>query len=582
MQLHQRLRDSFVGTVSLTLIVSGLLAGCADIPTSGPINEGEQVRAPVDEPLVRVIPRPPAQGLKRDEVVSRFLAASASFEGEHGVARQYLTPEAAEQWVPAARVLVYADDDALSVVGKGRKVNVSGRQVATISGHGALTPRARDAFTESFTVQRVGDEWRIAELPQGLLLSVTDVDSLFRSYSLNFLAPGMDRLVPDPVFVPVGQQGLATSLVRLLLDGPTRWLAPAVETAVPAGTQLEVDSVPIENGVAQVDLSANALEADDETLRRFVAQLVWTLTELPEVTGVSITVESTPLQIGSTPLPEQTEDDWTEFDPNYLPEAATPVVMRAGAVMRIIDSRVQPVPGRFGTGQLSLISPATSPDGLLLAALSQSGQQAYLQEGLTDPSVDLVASGSNFSRPSFDANGALWLVDRVGGSRDGSVLWRRDPAGELVKVRCPELRQRAVEQLRISLDGTRAAVVVEGRDGQGTLKLGRVVRTEDRVSVQALRPLGEVIDDVHDVTWSSASTLIALGHDRGSVRGPFQVGTNGVVEEVGGTPVQGMNSVTSAPGFALLATSRGSNQVWQNVGSSWDELVRGSDPAYPG
>ena len=577
---RSRMRRLSAG-LSLALALGLVVSGCASIPTSGPIEEEERVGAPVDEPLIRVIPRPPAAGLRPDELVARFLAASASFEDNHEVARQYLTPEAAEFWNPAARVSVFDDVSELVLKQRGRFVDVEGRQVGLITGDGALNPVPRGAFTDVFTVRRVGEEWRIADLPNGLLLSAAEVDSQFRSYNLNFLAPGSDRLVPDPVFVPTGQQGLATSLVRSLLDGPTRWLAPAVETAVPAGTALEVDSVPIENRVAQVDLSADILDADETNLRRFAAQLVWTLTQLPEVESVRMTVEGRPLQVEGVPL-VQDEETWSTFDPNRYPETADPVLARGGSVYRAVGDGVEAVPGRFGSGALTLQKPAAAIDGLQVAALSDTASEVYLSQGLIAPTVDVVASGTSFSRPSFADDGSLWLVDRRDGERQRSILWWKAADAAPVRVVARDLRDRAVEQVRVSLDGTRVAVVVAGASGKGKLFLGRVVRTTETVSVQALRRLGETIDDIRDVSWQTASSMVVLGRDRGTVLQPFEIGVNGVVNQVAGTTPQGMTSITAAPGFNLLASRRGSRDVWENAGPTWREYLRGSDPAYPG
>ena len=567
------------GSVALGMFLA--ITGCATIPTAGPIEDGEPVQAELDEPIIRQIPRPPDPGLSPDDLVSRFLAASASFEGDHEVARQYLTPEAADVWDPAAGVSVFDAERTLTLDQKGRVVNVGGRQVGFITADGALTPVVpKERFVDQFTVERVGQEWRIAKLPSGLLLSGTDVDSLFRSYSLYFLAPGSDRLVPDPVFVPVGQQGLATSLVRSLLDGPTRWLEPAVETAVPPDTSLQVDSVPVENNIAQVDLSTDVLDADEATLRRFSAQLVWTLMELPDVQGVRITTNGAPLQVGAEP-PQQDRQTWELFDPNRLPDAAAAVLIRRGAVHRIVDDRAVAAPGPFGRGRLDLREPATSPDGLLMAALSDDGQQVYLNQGMTNPNVEVIAKGTDFSRPSFTADGSVWLVDRFGSDEQRSTIWRKPIDGEPLQVRAPELRDRRVQQLRLSLDGTRVAVVVQAPSGDGKLFLGRVVRTANGVSVQALRPLGDSIDDIRDVTWQNASSLVVLGRDRGTVLQPFEVGVNSVVDQVVGTTPEGMTSVTAAPGFNLLASRRGFSDIWQND-VDWSVYLRGSDPAYPG
>ena len=74
---------------------------------------GDEVRAVVDEPAVRVLPRDPVVGQSPEEVVSGFLEASASFEVDHEVARRFLSPSAAESWNADAGVTVIDDNPEL-------------------------------------------------------------------------------------------------------------------------------------------------------------------------------------------------------------------------------------------------------------------------------------------------------------------------------------------------------------------------------------------------------------------------------------------------------------------------------------
>ena len=154
------------------------------------------------------------------------------------------------------------------------------------------------------------------------MLDRIEVSLAFRAFDIYFMNPQpQDKqsfLVADPVYLPVEQSGSATSLVQALLDGPTRWLSPAVESMIPADTRLVVESVPIENGVAQVDLSAEFLDADTEALEMAAAQITSTLLELSSsVTGVAISVEGSPLQLPSAPS-VFTADTWEGFDPDSL------------------------------------------------------------------------------------------------------------------------------------------------------------------------------------------------------------------------------------------------------------------------
>ena len=217
-----------------------------------------------------------------------------------------------------------------------RSVHVRARQVGTIGADGAFTTRAGgEEVTRWFRVTREAGQWRISRLADGLLLTRLDVDRTYRSYSLEFLSPGQDRLVPDPVYVPVDRAGASTSLTRALLDGPTRWLAPAVGTAIPVGTQLVVDAVPVENGVAQVDLTSDALQAVDEAREQMVAQLVWTLTDLPDVTGVEVVGRG----LAACRCPDspavQTQQDGPRSTRTTLPDSGAMLLVRRGVVYRV-------------------------------------------------------------------------------------------------------------------------------------------------------------------------------------------------------------------------------------------------------
>ncbi len=143
---------------------------------------------------------------------------------------------------------------------------------------------------------RVDGEWRIASLDNGLVLTQSDVQETFRQLNLYFLAPSRRVLVPDTVFLP-SAPGLSTALVTRLLGGPTEELAAATTTAFPRGTSLAVSSVPVRDGIAQVNLDASALKADGAARALMSAQLVWTLKQLPEFQGLQLSVEGDDLSV---------------------------------------------------------------------------------------------------------------------------------------------------------------------------------------------------------------------------------------------------------------------------------------------
>jgi hypothetical protein len=297
--------------IGLMLATAGLLAACtslptsliAQVPTQGAIQQGEQVGVDREDQFIRVIARGPREGMTQSQVVQGFLDASASFDDSHAVARQFLTPDASASWDTDAGVAVYDGAPALQEL--GQTVVMTATQSGTIATNGRFSLAAPNSdLKQVFGLVKAGGEWRINSVPQGLMLSQSDVDRAFRSFAIYFFNPEFDMLVPDARMVPVIGSGLATTLVRRLVAGPSDWLQPAVRTGFPAEVKLNIESVPIEGGVAKVDLTANVRKADDRTRQAISQQIVWTLKQLPDVQAVEITAAGQPLIVPGTASPQ--------------------------------------------------------------------------------------------------------------------------------------------------------------------------------------------------------------------------------------------------------------------------------------
>jgi len=144
------------------------LTGCAAVPSSGPIYQGEDVGVQESTQVIRVIARPPRPGMTPSEIVAGFIEASASFEDDHAVARQYLTPSAAVTWNPSTGSTVY--DGVPTIVPDGANtVQLTATESARISSDGRYEVSATGRIiTIAFTVDYINDEWRIANPPSGL------------------------------------------------------------------------------------------------------------------------------------------------------------------------------------------------------------------------------------------------------------------------------------------------------------------------------------------------------------------------------------------------------------------------------
>ena len=99
-----------------------------------------------------------------------------------------------------------------------------------------------------------------------------------------------DKLVPERRHIP-STPGIGAAAMRSLLNGPS---GPELEsghsTAIPTGTQL--NGLSINDGTARVDLSG-AFDDGGGTLamQMRLAQVVYTLTQFPTVTGVEFAID---------------------------------------------------------------------------------------------------------------------------------------------------------------------------------------------------------------------------------------------------------------------------------------------------
>lgn len=559
------------------------VSGCAEIPTSGPVERGDQVQGTEDEPPVRVLPRGPVSGQSPTAVVRGFLDASASFEDDHAVARRFLTPQASDLWNPDARVTILDDYPRPTLVQEQRNVVLSAHQTASISGDGAFLPRGGTALDQKFPMKKVGEEWRIAKAPRGLILDRIEASLAYRSFDLYFVNASRTFLVPDPVYLPVEPAGSATSLVKALLQGPTRWLRPAAESLIPAGTHLVVDSVPVENGVAQVDLSAEFLDAEPEVLPLAAAQITTTLLELSSsVSGVAITVEGSPLR------PEEpavfTADTWEQYETGALSSALGLLFVRSGSVQQLDPeslttgaTRSSPLSGALGSGRRDVRDPSQSWDGQTVTALNSSRTKLFITHPGVERGVDSTVVGRRLLPASIDADGRLWLMD-VG--RDQPRL-RYLEGGHWSTARLKAPRG-TVTSMRVSPDGTRMALVIQrgGSTGAGVLVVGRVVGGLKTLRVEAFRRVERTVSDVTDASWADATTLAVVA-TTGPAPEPMLVNIDRTVTPLSTDVLVSVNNLVGAPGLPLVAdTPR--DGLWQSEGADWQTLVRGREPAYPG
>lgn len=576
-------RRGALGRFSVALLCAGVLAACSSIPDSGGVESGPAVDYDITAPDLSAVVDPPRTDATPQQIVNGFLVASTSSGASGNQARGYLAPVAAKEWLAGnAGVTIVASGS--DVTGDGSQVTVTFTQEASIDTEGRYQELPEpQPYTATFDLVQVEDgQWRISGLADGLILPRVDVARLYAPTSIYFLDARASVLVPDLRMIP--QDDLqATTLTNRLLAGPTSRLGNAVTSAFPAGTTLTALSVPVEDGVAQVDLSEAATGATPDQRELMAAQLTWTLGQLPEVFGgVRITVVGSDFTIRGRAGAVYAPEDWPTRDPDVLPAGtADAFVVRDGVLGRLEGGTVTPVDDEQAGDYAALDQTAISLDGGRIAGVDADG--ALVSGPLVGDDSLAVVGRRGLSSPSWSQGGELWLLDA-----QNNLAVVVAPEGDAVTIDLVGPAAGTVRALHVSRDGARVAAVVRVGTRE-TLQVGVVGRAADTGTPQTVLDftyvaLGGEIATIPDVAWADATSLAVLGGGSEGLAPLIQVVTiDGFASEEGAS-LAGAVALTAAPGSAVIAaTSDGRLYSWFPARTqAWVELGAGSAPAYPG
>ncbi len=501
-------RALLAGLLGLSL----LLGGCAGLPDSGPVRTepaGSQVE---DEPPVEFTPDGPRAGAAPIEIVRGFLVAMQATPLTTSVARQFLTAEGSSGWVPEHGTVVYDDETRTEA---GDDVLLTLGNTVSLDGRGGWLGRGGDRSYRLHLVREHG-QWRISDPPDRLIIPLSHFESRFNQYFLYFFDKSGQVLVPEPVYVPTGAQAL-TSLVTGLLEGPGRDLLGVERTFVPARTRLDDISVPLSlEGTAEVPLSDEVLDLDDEQLSLVFAQLAWTLGQLPGVDRLRVTVDGSPLD-----LPGEGADssvaDWSEYSPSVAWASQALFGIRDGRVVTLVAGQERRISGPFGSIPLGLDEIAVDLPAEQVAATTDDGTVLVAPRsrvpGTEPDSGDartVFVGGADLLRPAWDLYGQLWVLDRTRAGAELSVLRR----GKATLLDVGGVSGEDVRSFVMSRDGTRIAFEVAA-GGREELRIARVERTQSgrvrqvRDSVRIpLEGLG--VPRIRDLAWRSPGSVAIL------------------------------------------------------------------------
>ncbi|WP_240434531.1 LpqB family beta-propeller domain-containing protein [Streptomyces sp. YIM 130001] len=574
---------------------------------------------PVDVPAqgdsqVRVFGVPPRDGAPPAEIVEGFLEALTSDEADYAMARKYLTDEASEGWQPGSATTVLADGpnrdpDRTSNDrdGGGFTYGLTGRKIATINAKRAYeSDEGPYAETLHLTKQKGkdGDEWRIEDLPEGVVLGESDFKRIYLSVNKYYFASrsssdgdsaGQAPLVADPVYVRKRIDPVTQS-VKSLLEGPTDWLNPVVSSRFPTGTALKKGTKslsPDDQNRLKVPLNRKADGIRQDRCVNMAAQLFFTLQDL-----TSTGIEEIELQRSNgSRLCALDADQADGVAPHHTAGtlAYQYFVDDKGQLVRMPKNGddVEPVSGPFGAGEQEFRTVAVSRAEDRAAGVSNDGNSLFVGSLLAGGSLERTKVRSKAKKeedrltaPSWDGRGDLWVADQD--PENPRLLWLPEGEGAPTEVRVAGLGDGRIKSVRVSADGARVALLVED-EGTVSLKVGRVEREgtpdEPVVDVRELRLAAPQMEEVTAMSWAGGSRLVVVGKEAGGVQQLRYVQSDGSVSL--GPTLPGLTGATEIAAseddrLPLVAHSE-DGIVRLAQGANWRTVLKeGSAPVYPG
>lgn len=454
---------------SLALVLVFSLTGCATLPMSGPIRIGPDLAPATDSESFYYSPALPADGATGSEILAGFLAAGTAPQNDYAIAREYLEESIKSVWNPNQELLIQSSSPKVQVVSDEAAI-VEIEVLARIdsSGRYETFPAGTTRVLEyGFALQN--GQIRLISAPDVTVVIRPVFDVVFKSYSIFFLDQSKSNLVPDLRWFP-STPATGTKLVNALLAGPSSWLAPSVVSAIPPETKLSINAVAIARRVAQVDLSAEALAAGTADRPLIKAQLLATLSQLPNVDEVSISIERSTQDIPNSEL------------------VSVPLVPRS--VLALGPEGLESLTGSnlnsssaglafFENRSVSLLAASSKADSL--AAATDSG---VFRTVLANPGTDaeLVSSKTVLVGLEYDQQQFLWMVS------SGSEIQAIAASGELLVVSAPWIGRQSITGFALSPEGSRAAVLVKTGNRTKVLVAG-VIRDASGAPVALAQPL---------------------------------------------------------------------------------------------
>ena len=542
-----------------------LTVACGNIPTSSSIKQGPEFGSNDQNSIIRVIASRPQPGMSQEQIVSGFLNASASSDNDFAIAREYLVPNKKISWNPTKTIEVYEGQGQFQFINENQidfsaalhsQVNESSRIVLA---------NPEDQLLKTFKLKKVEDQWRIDLDFDGLVISKTDLDRSFSFYPLWFVDPSKSFLVPETVILPRAITANATRLMQLLLLGPSEQFKDSVITAFPMGSSLSIDSVPISNGVANVNLNEVVLKAASQERQLLAAQIVKTLTRISEVNSIQIKVGTQNLSILNAPI-NQSAPTWDKYysDSNRNNDA---YFITENKLWKNTFENKSPI----GKPEIDskLWSFGTSNRAETLYALLDETKTNLNIYSYLPQFKETVYSFTNISNPRIDALDTVWV-----NTNNQPSVFSRDQKLNLI---AQNFDLGNIVEIIPAPDASRVLLIV--RTVYGTeLRMANVVRNPGTLVLTNIQKIMRDGFSIAKATWQDESTVLYFNSDSQ----PVSIYSLDIFTGLSRS-IYSVNGVKDIAGTARKSTLLEINDgtILQRVTGEWKAIPNSKSPNYP-
>lgn len=538
-----------------------LLSACAMLPTSGPVNHSD-ISVGDTQPMLGLSAPGPMQNATPEQIIAGFIrACAAGYSDEFTVARSFLLSKTALDWRPDKRVQIFDTDSQLELsTNPDGSIAVKAKALGSVDENGHYTVAGSQAkLQEAFSlVKGADDQWRIAKLEDGVILSQSSFSTIYSPAPVSFLSSDSQALVPDLRWYP--KRRLPTYLVNALLEGPPEDLKGAVTSAFATGTTLRGGSVEVIDSVARVSLNLTEPLVNENQIALAYWQMESTLVGITGISRVELLDGAAPIEVS-----------------RRITSASSPrslVMMQDGDLVRYNSGNTRELVSAQSMVGVGMGNPSISEDGEVVCFTDRSRTRLYVW---SRGQSFLVFSGENVLTASIDRRNWIW----TGVESDPASVSVIAPNASVLKLSTPWGDGGKLIEIHVSPDGARLAAL-RSTDKGPVVTVATIVRDDGGTptALSAAKDLNISAASLLGISWLKGYSLAVLAGTEN--------GTNVLIAPLFG-PETVIPGVKDGVGIAAgteeneiyIVTSTG--ELYVRSGRNWQPEATGVfSPRYPG